>query len=196
MTFQFNAHSGAINRIRQLPNGLVATVSDDEKAKIWNVSSMCTSWTLIQSYTGHTSNVNDIEYINSTIMATCSNDKYIKIWSIITGTTLKSINTGSSLISLKLLPNRVHLACGLATPNSINIYNINTGCLFTTLNQHNGNVNDLILINNYVMASASSDKSVRIWNLTKVAQESLLNDHGQEVFSLKVISKTVLASGS
>jgi WD40 repeat protein len=69
MIFLFNAHLNAINRIRKLPNGLVATVSDDNKAKIWNVSLLCTNWTLILTYTGHSGDLNDLEYVYVFLLA-------------------------------------------------------------------------------------------------------------------------------
>jgi len=46
----FQAHSHAIFRIKLLPNGFVATCSDDYTVKIWNP--LNNNWNLIQTYTG------------------------------------------------------------------------------------------------------------------------------------------------
>ena len=60
----FNAHSGIINRIKQLPNGYVARASADNAVKIWNVITP-SNWSLILTFTRHTSSVIGLEYINA-----------------------------------------------------------------------------------------------------------------------------------
>ena len=54
-----------IVRIKQLPNGYVATCSADSKAKIWDVLSNGTNWALIRTHSGHSNNVYAVEYINA-----------------------------------------------------------------------------------------------------------------------------------
>ena len=76
-----NAHSYGITRLKQLPNGLVASASDDKTVKIWSPT---TDWSLIRTYTQHTSEVVGLEYISSTdnTIASGSWDGTIQIWSI------------------------------------------------------------------------------------------------------------------
>jgi WD40 repeat protein len=52
-----------INRIKVLPNGLVATVSNDKTAILWNVNN-CT-WIMFRKYIQHTDKVTDLEYIDT-----------------------------------------------------------------------------------------------------------------------------------
>ena len=127
----FQAHTNMISRIKQLPNGLVATCSHDKTAKIWDVSNI-SNWTLIQSYTNHTSVINDIEYINSVTIASGDTDGKLNLWLAYTGATLMTINTVSCIDSLALLNEGLKLAVGLSN-GYINIYNINTGNLVSTL---------------------------------------------------------------
>ena len=72
-----NAHSGYF-RLKQLPNGLVASASDDQTVKIWSPT---TDWSLIRTYTKHTSYVYGLEYISSTdnTIASGSEDGTIQI---------------------------------------------------------------------------------------------------------------------
>ena len=57
------AHSSLIYRLKQLPNGLVASASMDATVKIWSPT---TDWSLVRNYTKHTASVFGLEYISST----------------------------------------------------------------------------------------------------------------------------------
>ena len=194
----FKAHTDAINRIKQLPNGYVASCSEDATAKIWNVTTINNNytWNLIRTYTHASPYVRAIEYISTDKMASSGYfDQSIKIWSISTGQTLMTINTGDVVLSLKLLSNGFYLAAGLY--KQIKIYNINNnGSIVSTFKGHTSYVNDLALINTNLLASSSSDTTVRIWNLTTNTNKFILNGHTNYVYGLKLVSSDILASGS
>ena len=196
-SFQAHASLKGINRIKQLPNGYVATCSDDFTVKIWNVTTINNNntWNLIRTYT-HTDVVNAIEYISMDTMASGGYDSTIQIWSISTGQKLMTINPGVGVISLQLLSNGFYLAAGFYS-GQINIYNIyNNGSLVSTLNGHTDIVEDLVLINSNLLASSSDDKKVRIWNLTTNTCKFILTGHTSAVYGLKLVSADTLASGS
>jgi WD40 repeat protein len=189
----FQAHSGSIFRIKQSPfdNGqYVATCSADKTVKIWN--STKNSWSLTRTYTAHTNQVRSLEFIGSNTMASCGLDLTIRIWTISSRQTINTLNTGSSVYSLKLLTNGIHLAAGLGNGN-IRIYNVNTRSLLATLSGHVSLVNDLILINNDLLASSGADFTVRIWNLTTKVHKYILKGHSAAVVGLRQISSDMLA---
>ncbi len=200
-TVQVHKTGLPINRIKQLPNGHVASCSNDNTAKIWDP----TTWILIQNYTGHTSGVVALEYINTDTMASSAYDQTIRIWSISTGVTIRTFtndqNQNKNVLSLALLTNGYYLASGLEN-GVILIYNINNGSLMFSFQGHTNKVNDLVLLNsNDLLASSSDDNTVRIWNLTEsdnVQYEILfsLNGHSSNVQGLKLVSSDLLASGS
>ena len=195
----FQAHSNTIYRIKQLPNGYVATCSWDYTAKIWNVTTINknNTWNLIRTYT-HTSTVQAIEYISTDTMASGSSDQSIQIWSISTGETLMTINTGDVVNCLKLLSNGFYLAAGLGS-GQINIYNINNGgSLVSTFTGPilNGQVNDLVLINTNLLANSGGDNTVHIWDLTTNTIKCILTGHTGYVYGLKLVSSDILAGGS
>ena len=193
-TKSFEAHTNAVNRIKQLPfHSYVATCSSDKTVNIWDPLH---NWNLVQTYRGHKEPVHGLEYINTNIMASGSDDETLQIWSISKGQTLRVINVTKSVWSLKILSNGIYLACGLSN-GKIHIYNINDGSLVTILEGHVSKVNDLELTSNgNLLASSSSDKTVRIWDLATYANVFNLTGHDDQVFGLKLISSDILASGS
>ena len=194
----FTAHTTIVNDIVQSPfnSDYVATVSDDTTAKIWNVS-LASTWPLVRTYSSHTSWLLAVKFLSEDEVITGSNDQSIKIWSIKTGQTSRTITTGSPVISLQLMNNGYYLAAGLGYPTrNINIYDLNTGFQIGSLSGHTNDVNDLVLINSYLLASSSADFKIRIWDLTTNATKFILAEHTNTVNGLKLVSSDILASGS
>ena len=196
----FKAHSSAISRIKQSPfntnTNYVATCSNDQTVKIWNVSSSF-NWTLITTYSQHSSEVYDLEWLDQDTLASAgSKDKTIQLWSMATGQTKKTIQTNQTVYSLIRLNTNNHLAAGFGYPGDINIYNINDGNLVSSLKGHTSFVRDLIQISSDLLASSSDDGSVRIWNLTTNTCKFILTGHTSYVLGLKQITSSILASGS
>ena len=154
-------------------NGYVGTVGGST-VKIWNVSN--NNWNLIRTYSNHTGSLYALEYINEDTLASGATDNTIQIWSINTGVKIISINVGEGVLSLKLL-NSSFIACGTYTSGNINIYNIDTGSIISTLLGHVGYVEDLVLINCNLLSSSGQDYTVRIWDLTTYTQKFNLIGH-------------------
>ena len=195
----FEAHSSHINRIKQSPfntnTNYVATCSDDNTVKIWNVLSSY-DWTLITTYSQHSSWVRALEWLDKDTLASGSYDKTIKLWSMATGQTKLTIKINQYVLSLRLLNSNIDLAVGLES-GDINIYNINDGNLVSSLKGHTSAVYDLVQISADLLASSGSlDRTVRIWNLTTKKCKFILTGHTERVNGLKQITSSILASGS
>ncbi len=197
-TVSFQAHTDCINRIRILPNGLMATSSKDNSSKLWDPNA---GWTLNQTYKNHLNWVYGIEYYDGDI-ATGSLDQTIQIWSPKTGTNSKIISVGSGVRSLQLKSDDNHFVVGLSN-NDISIIqskgnnnNNNNNFVKGTLKGHTDDVLDVLLITDDLLASASKDTTVRIWDLTNNLEKFKLTGHNDSVFSLKLITCDMLASGS
>jgi WD40 repeat protein len=190
----FQAHSKAINRIKQSPFNTiyVATCSSDETVKIWKVSSSF-NWTLVTTYSQHSFWVYALEWLDQDTLASGSYD--IKLWSPTTGQTKRTIQTNQWVSSLTMLNTNIHLAAGLLN-GDINIYNINDGNLVSSLKGHSWPVYDLVQISADLLASSSWDQTVRIWNLTTNTCKFNLTGHTYGVVGLKQINSNILATGS
>ncbi len=187
------AHSSTVTRIKQLPNGFVAT-SGDYTVKIWNPS--LNMWSLVQTYS-HSYYVYAFDYINNDIMVSASsyNSNQIKIWLISTGQTIRTISLPSyytSISSLKMLKNGFHLAVGHS--GAIYVYNINTGGLVYTIGQ-GYSINDIIRINDNLCAGSEYQKII-LWNSATKTVKFNLYGHSSYVHGLKQISSDIIASGS
>ncbi len=201
----FKAHSNTIYRIKILTNGYVVTASPPEsnynyylidraEVKVWDATN--NNWDLILNYAGHTLSVNALDYKDADTIVSGGDDKTIQIWLISTGETLRTIFVDSSVKSLKMLENGIHLAAGLS--EKLNIYNIATGDLVSTLLENTNNIWDLLLINSDLLVSSgdSPDNEVRIWNLTTNTCKFILNGHRAGVYGLKQIKSDIIASAS
>jgi WD40 repeat protein len=173
----------------------VATASNDNKTKIWDITSNTANWVLIQTYEGHTKDVFGLEWLNGEMIATGSLDGTIQLWSIYTGIRNFTFYPSTNPMSLKLLSNGINLVAGIDN-GKIEIYNINTRSLVTTLKGHTGWIADFVQFSNDLLASASTDKTVRIWNLTTNTSKFLLTGHIDCVQGLRLVSNDILASGS
>ena len=188
----FQAHTNTIYRIKQLPNGYVATCSEDSTVKIW-IPSNTNNWLLVRTHQSHTLGVIAIDYINADTIVSGDGNGVIEIWSKSTGVVSQTLNANSKIWSLKMLKNNIYLAAGLSNGN-INIYNLNNSSLITTLQAHASSVMDLVLINDDLLASSSDD--VRLWNVTTFTNKFILIDHTNDVFGQRQVSSSILASGA
>jgi WD40 repeat protein len=194
----FQAHEDIIWRIKQSPfvnnNNYVATCSNDRAVKIWQPY-FSFNWKLILAYSNHGTNVYAFEWIDQDTLASAGvMDWKIKIWTISSGGQTKREINGRVVICMKLLNDGVHLAVG--GYQEIDLYNINNGNKFASLQGHAVYVHDLVLMNSYLLASSGDDYTVKLWNITTQMIKFTLTGHASKVYGLKQITSDILASGS
>ena len=182
----FQAHTSAVIRIRQLPNGYVGTCGD-LTVKLWDPTN---NWSLIATYTGHTLSLFDLAYINTTLMSSATRGQ-VHIWSTITLTAVRIITTSSD--GLSLLYNG-YLAGG--NTYNLNIWDINTGNVISTLTGHTLLPSDIKSNGALILASAGDDQKVIIWDLATYTLKYTLTGHTSNVEGLVFITPNILASAS
>ncbi len=192
--FSFAAHNDAIEHIKLLSNGNIASCSDDKTIKVWNTS----TWSLAQTLSGHTDWVYQLEEINSNTLASASADRTVHIWNIKTGAIISIYSAGKPVYTVKLLPNG-YLAIGLQGSNQENlkIIDYKKSSLVKNLVGHTSTVFNFEVLDAKFLASASADMKVMIWDLTATNPlKYTLDGHSDTVMGLKLLSSTLLASGS
>ena len=148
--------------LKYLSNTYVARSSLDNSVTIWDPNTDVT----ILKYTKHTNVVEGLDQIDNDTLVSASYDKTIQIWRISTGETLKIINTSTWARYVRILPDGIHLACGLdSKDNNLVIYDLYTDDFVLYLKGHSNTVYSLDILSEQYMASASSDSSVIVWDL-------------------------------
>ncbi len=182
-------HTKGIQLLKYLSmNGYVASCSYDNTINIWNPN----TGESIRIYAKHTQWVFSLDQIDEDTMVSGSADNTIHVWKISTGQTLKTINAGFSVFSIKSLSNGL-IACGLG--RNISIYKYSTGNLTKTLIGHTQSVNSIELLNEQFMASGSYNTKVIIWDLYSYSIKYTLSQHERGVRCVKRLSSSLMASG-
>jgi WD40 repeat protein len=168
-------------------NGHVASCSEDTTVNVWNPN----TGESIRIYEKHTDTVKCLDQIDEDTLVSGS-VVTIHVWKISTGQTLKIIDVGVTVYSVKSLSNGL-IACGLYSGN-INIYEYATGNLTKTLKVHSGSAYSLEILNDQFMASGSGDTRVIVWNLTSYSIKYNLSQHKGGVYCIKRLSSNLMAS--
>jgi WD40 repeat protein len=186
-----NGHTGCVLSITLLQDNKIATGSDDNSIKIWDLLTR----DCIKTFIGHFESVNCIAFLGNNKIASGSEDDTIKIWDIITGICLQTL-TGhsSSIFHIIFLSNNMIASASL--DKSIKIWDINTGDCLRTMIGHSSQVLCLVLINDYKIASAGFDGSIKIWDINTGDCLRTMEGHSSQVLCLALINDCKIASGS
>ncbi|MDO8954726.1 MAG: protein kinase [Gammaproteobacteria bacterium] len=186
--------SGHMDRVRsliKLSDGRLASGSEDDTIRLWNVSSGECEATLL----GHEYGVFSLTELSDGRLASGSGDRTIRLWNVSSGkceATLWGHKDG--VRSLTVLSDG-RLASG-SWDNTIRLWNVSSGACEATLSGHYGVVNSLTELSDGRLASGSYDKTIRLWNVSSGECEVTLSGHYSAVMSLTVLSDGRLASGS
>ncbi|MDZ8035633.1 ribosome assembly protein 4 [Nostoc sp. DedSLP04] len=176
-------HSSAVRSVAYSPNGQqLASASDDNTIKIWDVS----SGKLLKSLTGHSKEVNSIAYSpNGQQLASASRDNTIKIWDVNSKKLLKSLTGHSNEVkSVAYSLNGKQLASASAD-NTIKIWDVSRGKLLKSLTGHSKEVNSIAYSpNGQQLASASADNTIKIWDVNSKKLLKTLTGHSDVVMSV------------
>ncbi|MEH2048127.1 nSTAND1 domain-containing NTPase, partial [Nostoc sp.] len=176
-------HSSAVRSVAYSPNGhQLASASDDNTIKIWDVS----SGKLLKSLTGHSKEVNSVAYSpNGQQLASASRDNTIKIWDVSSQKIIKTLTGHSNEVkSVAYSPNGHQLASS-SRDNTIKIWDVSSGKLLKSLTGHSKEVNSIAYSpNGQQLASASADKTIKIWDVNSQKILKTLTGHNDVVMSV------------
>ena len=198
LTKSFQAHNkqSVINRLVLLSNtSLIASISDDKTISVWSTI----DWSLKLTYAEHTGNVFALALLSDDSLlgtiASGGSDMSIHVWFLRNGSQIKTFSVNETILTLLYLGGDI-LAQSGDLFGHINVWNLRTSTLEMKLVGHNDSVNDMILLDGGLMASASDDQSIIIWDLTTKQTIHRLFGHTMRVHSLKVVGFNLMASTS
>lgn len=189
-------HSSDVNSVAFSGDSkLLASGSDDDTIKLWNVANQQE----IRTLKGHSGWVWAVAFSpDSKTLASSSADKTIKLWNLETGeeiSTLKGHSDG--VTSITFSPDGKTLASG-SLDKTIKLWNLETGQEIGTLKGHSNGVASVAFNHDgTTVASGSWDKTIKLWNLATRKEIHTFEGHSDMVLSVAFSPDGVtLASGS
>lgn len=144
---------------------LLATGADDNKVKVWTVSSgFC-----FVTFSEHTNAVTALHFMASNnCLLSASLDGTIRAWDLVRYRNFRTFTTPSSrqFVSLAADQSGEVICAGTSDSFEIFVWSMRTGRLLDVLSGHEAPVHGLVFSpTNAVLASSSWDKTVRLWDV-------------------------------
>ncbi|XP_039116001.1 periodic tryptophan protein 2-like [Dioscorea cayenensis subsp. rotundata] len=159
-------HYFDVNCIAYSPDSqMLATGADDNKVKVWTVSSgFC-----FVTFSEHTNAVTAVHFMpNSHSLLSASLDGTVRAWDLFRYRNFRTFTTPSprQFVSLASDVSGEVICAGTLDSFEIFVWSMKTGRLLDVLSGHEGPVHGLMFSpTNAVLASSSWDKTVRLWDV-------------------------------
>ncbi|MBP9726692.1 MAG: protein kinase [Gammaproteobacteria bacterium] len=185
--FTLEGHTKPVRALAVLPNGQLASGSEDNTIKLWDARGGC-----VATLAGHTSGVTALAALPNGQLASGSWDNTIKLWDARGGCVATLAGHTGGVIALAALPNG-QLASG-SWDNTIKLWDVRGGCV-ATLAGHTKPVRAITALPNGQLASGSWDNTIKLWD-ARGGCVATLAGHTKSVYALAALPNGQLASGS
>ncbi|XP_075667253.1 periodic tryptophan protein 2 [Castanea sativa] len=178
-------HYFDVNCVAYSPDSqLVATGADDNKVKVWTVSSgFC-----FVTFSEHTNAVTALHFMASNhCLLSASLDGTVRAWDLFRYRNFRTFTTPSSrqFISLAADQSGEVICAGTLDSFEIFVWSMKTGRLLDVLSGHEGPVHGLMFSpTNAILASSSWDRTVRLWDVFEGKGAVETFPHTHEVLTL------------
>ena len=141
--------------------GMLASGSNDNTVKLWEVS----SGKLLRTLEGHTSAVVCVAFDRSGgILASASADNTVKLWEASSGKLLRSLEGHTNLVSSIAIDRSGGILASGSEDNTVKLWEASSGKLFRTLEGHTSAVVSVAFDRSGgILASGSADNTVKLW---------------------------------
>lgn len=188
-------------------DSLVATGSEDNCIRVWDISSLPETPKLFQTLKGHTQDVYALEFIDAERIVSGSGDQTLKLWKVSSAECLSTIKneslvdeTGASresgITSLSISSDRKLIATG-SLDRLVRIYELTEESfkLIETLEGHTDSVYSVTFdSSDSTVISGSLDRTIRKWSIGNDTKPSsclqVISNHRDFVLSVAVSSST------
>ncbi|MFG3818212.1 WD40 domain-containing protein, partial [Limnothrix redekei] len=180
---QLQGHSNTVNSVSWSPDGkTLATGSDDQTVKLWNVA----SGQEIATLQGHSNTVNSVSWSpDGKTLATGSDDQTVKLWNVASGQEIATLQGHSGwVLSVSWSPDGKTLATG-SDDQTVKLWNVASGQEIATLQGHSGGVLSVSWSpDGKTLATSSGDDTVKLWNVASGQEIATLQGHSGWVLSV------------
>lgn len=167
-----SAHTATIRSLELLAQGFLASASDDDTIKVWNLTSNARIFTL----TNHTSNVNCLKVnANSGLLASGSSDSTVRIWNWQTGELLHTLLSSSVVNTIDWVSSTV-VACG-GNDGKVIFWNIETEALLIFLSAHSNPILAIAFYAPSYLVTTSTAGYVKFWQINQNNTCTVINSN-------------------
>ncbi len=178
-----------------IPKGLIASSSDDQTVRLWNVN----TGHCLKILHGHSGWVWSVAFnSDGRLLGSVGEDKTVKLWDISTGQCIKTLHGHTdSVWSVAFSLQGNTLATG-SDDKTIKLWDVNTGQCLKTLQEQTKWLRSIAFSpNGQTLASGSDNQTVRLWDVNTGQCLKTLSGHISQVWTVAFsLDGQTLASGS
>jgi len=187
------AHTRSVTTLAVLPDGRLASASEDNTIKLWDA----TAGLCVATLEGHSGVVRALTLLTDGRLASCGDDCSVRVWDLASASCSTVLRGHVGPIHLlAALPDGL-LASGGDGP-MIWMWNVTTATLAAHIRGHKDTVTALLALPDGRLASGSRDNTVALWDPKTAARGWItkIKSRNGPVTHLAAISATLLASGN
>jgi len=194
------SHSSMVHAVTISPDGkLLASGSNDNTIKLWQLETGKLVRTLGSWFSGHSSMVHTVAFSpDGQLLASGSWDDTIKLWQVSKGRQIRTLIADSDWVnSVAFNPNGQLLASGGAN-STIKLWQVSTGKEIRTFTGHSDSVWSVAFSSDgEILASGSADYTIKLWQVSTGEEIRTFTGHSFFVNSITLsLDGKILASGS
>ncbi len=195
---RLEGHEGSVNALAVLPDGRLASGSNDDTIRLWDTN----SGAQLARLEGHRGGIMTLAVLADGSLASASGWDFntIRLRDPESGAELARLHGhDDSIHALATLPGG-RLASGSGNHESgdctIRLWDVASGVELMRLEGHDSRVTALAVLPDGRLVSGSDDQTIRIWDPVSGAELARLNGHENTVTALAVLADGRIASGS